>query len=153
MNKVKKLSALLLVVVMMLGVLTGCGGTGDPNERFIEKLNRARKTNGYSTVVDDGELDDAAATMLDYYVAYYQGSISLSKLQETEAKLNGKTGRCDHGVATVSAVTHIKATAEMFYNDATYYVTGPITRTRGRYVGVASRRVDEYVIIAIVMAY
>ena len=154
MHKVKKLSALLLAVVMMMVVLTGCSMTGDPNERFVEKLNIARRSNGYSTVEEDGQLDDLADALLDYYVSYYQGKISASQLAAAENQVKGLTGRCDHGVVvTVTAVSHIEASANLFYNDPTYYVEGPITQTRGRYVGVASRRVGSKAIIAIVMAY
>ena len=153
MNKVKKLSALLLAVVMMMVVLTGCSTTGDPNARFIQKLNDARRSNGYSTVEEDGELDDTAELLLDYYASYYQGKLSASELTGIVNKLNGVTGRCDHGVATVTVANYIITTPDMFYNSSTYYVTGQVTRTKGRYVGVASRRIGSNVIIAVVLAY
>lgn len=154
MSKVKKLSALLLAVVMMAVVLTGCSSTGSgPNARFIDKLNQARRSNGYSYVVEDYQLDYAADELLDYYVAYERGDISYSQMVRIENELEGNRVRCDNGTVTITHVTHIKASADTFYNSTTYYVSGPVTSTRGRYIGVASERVGSYVIIAVILAY
>ena len=138
MQKIKKLSALLLAVVLMLVVMTGCGGgygpAANPRAQFVQNLNIARRANGYSSVKEDSDLNDAAQEALRVYLGNANGTVSNSDVQYFESQLNGYY--IGNGLR-ITAVGRIVCSAQV-YNSGSYDVTGPITRTKGSYIGVAT---------------
>lgn len=153
MQKIKKLSALLLAVVLMLVVMTGCGGGGygpaaNPRARFVQNLNTARRANGYSSVVEDSDLNDAAQKALEVYLGYANGTYSDAQVQYFESQLNGYY--IGNGLR-ITAVGKIVCSAQL-YNSGSYDVTGPITRTKGSYIGVATGQArNGQMVVAIVL--
>lgn len=86
MQKIKKLSALLLAVVLMLVVMTGCGGGGgygpvDGRTMFVNRVNQARRESHRSTLVRNADLDEAAKSGMELYTMYLNGSITWSQLK------------------------------------------------------------------------
>ena len=150
MTKIKKFSAMVLAVLMMMVVLTGCGGSGDPNSRFVQRLNASRGSAGY--LIEDGELNESAKTILNARMKVYRGEMSLSDYNSAVNQFIGVYGKIDHGTATVTYVTDFKADASTFFNDPNYTVTGPVTWQSGRYVGAAYTRVGDTVYIVVVLA-
>lgn len=81
MQKIKKLSALLLAVVLMLVVMTGCGGGGgygpvDGRTVFVNRVNQARRESSRSTLARNTDLDKVAKDGMELYTAYLDGTIS-----------------------------------------------------------------------------
>lgn len=81
MQKIKKLSALLLAVVLMLVVMTGCGGGGgyapvDGRTMFVNRVNQARRESYRSTLVRDTDFDELAKSGMELYTAYLDGTLS-----------------------------------------------------------------------------
>lgn len=104
MQKIKKLSALLLAVVLMLVVMTGCGGGGgygpvDGRTMFVNRVNQARSENYRSALARHAELDEAARSGMELYTMYLDGKITLSDLLVARNKvLNtwGSDGKCTY---------------------------------------------------------
>lgn len=152
MQKIKKLSALLLAVVLMLVVMTGCGGgygpAANPRAQFVQNLNIARRANGYSSVKEDSDLNDAAQEALRVYLGNANGTVSNSDVQYFESQLNGYY--IGNGLR-ITAVGRIVCSAQV-YNSGSYDVTGPITRTKGSYIGVATGQArNGQMVMAIVL--
>lgn len=104
MQKIKKLSALLLAVVLMLVVMTGCGGGGgygpaDGRTMFVNRVNQARRESYRTTLSRNADLDEAARSGMELYTMYLDGRITLSDLLVARNKvLNtwGSDGKCTY---------------------------------------------------------
>lgn len=89
MQKIKKLSALLLAVVLMLVVMTGCGGGGggyapaDGRATFVNLVNQARRESYRSTLSRNAELDEVAKSGMELYTQYLDGTISYAYMVAT----------------------------------------------------------------------
>ena len=91
MQKIKKLSALLLAAVLMLVVMTGCGGGGgyapvDGRTMFVNRVNQARRENYRSTLVRDTDLDKVAKDGMELYTAYLDGTLSYTDVMTARSE-------------------------------------------------------------------
>lgn len=137
MQKIKKLSALLLAVVLMLVVMTGCGGGGygpvDGRTMFVNRVNQARRENYRSTLVRNADLDEAAKSGVELYTMYLNGSITLSELKTARNKvLNtyGSDGECTY-------MDWFNVSSDDYYSGSYKIAPSDSIRTvRGDYIGV-----------------
>jgi len=150
MKKLKNLSAMLLAVVMMMFVMTGCGGT-NPTSRFIQVLNGTRQGKGYTTVVEDNEMTAGAQEMLDIYTGALDGKYTAEQVTMIRNELLGRTVGITHGTGTITLVGAMTVNADL-YNSGNYTLTGAITYTDARYIGVATTQRGSTVIISVIMA-
>lgn len=138
MQKIKKLSALLLAVVLMLVVMTGCGGGGgygpvDGRTMFVNRVNQARRENYRSTLVRNADLDEAAKSGAELYAMYLNGSITWSQLKTARNKvLNtyGSDGEC-------TFMDWFNVSSDDYYS-GNYKIapSSDIRTVRGDYIGV-----------------
>lgn len=136
MQKIKKLSALLLAVVLMLVVMTGCGGGYGPVDgrtMFVNRVNQARRENYRSTLVRNADLDEAAKSGVELYTMYLNGSITLSELKAARNKvLNtyGSNGECTY-------MDWFNVSSDDYYS-GNYKIapSSDIRTVRGDYIGV-----------------
>ena len=136
MQKIKKLSALLLAVVLMLVVMTGCGGGYGPVDgrtMFVNRVNQARRENYRSTLVRNADLDEAAKSGVELYTMYLDGSITLSELKAARNKvLNtyGSDGECTY-------MDWFNVSSDDYYS-GNYKIapSSDIRTVRGDYIGV-----------------
>ena len=136
MQKIKKLSALLLAVVLMLVVMTGCGGGYGPVDSrtmFVNRVNQARRENYRSTLVRNADLDEAAKSGVELYTMYLNGSITLSELKAARNKvLNtyGSDGECTY-------MDWFNVSSDDYYS-GNYKIapSSDIRTVRGDYIGV-----------------
>lgn len=135
MQKIKKLSALLLAVVLMLVVMTGCGGGGgygpvDGRTMFVNRVNQARSENYRSTLVRNAELDEAARSGMELYTMYLDGSITLSDLLVARNKIlntYGSDGKCTYmDWFNVSSDSYYSGSYKIAPNDDIRTVSGDI---------------------------
>lgn len=138
MQKIKKLSALLLAVVLMLVVMTGCGGGGgygpvDGRTMFVNRVNQARRENYRSTLARHAELDEAARSGMELYTMYLDGKITLSDLLVARNEvLNtwGSDGKCTY-------MDWFNASSDDYYSGNYKIAPGDDIRTvNGDYIGV-----------------
>lgn len=136
MQKIKKLSALLLAVVLMLVVMTGCGGGYGPVDgrtMFVNRVNQARRENYRSTLARHAELDEAAEYGVELYTTYLDGKITMSELLADRNKvLNtyGSDGECTY-------MDWFNVSSDDYYSGSYKIAPGDNIRTvRGDYIGV-----------------
>ncbi len=155
MQKIKKLSALLLAVVLMLVVMTGCGGgygpVTNPDAKYVQNLNIERRKSGYAPVTEDSSLNAAAQKALEFYIPYENGEYGVyseAARQYFEGSLIGTSvgdGYVVTGVGDMVCETRL-------YNSGSYELTGTIIRTKGSYIGIASKQIGNgRTIVAIVL--
>lgn len=136
MQKIKKLSALLLAVVLMLVVMTGCGGGYGPVDgrtMFVNRVNQARRENYRSALARHAELDEAAEYGVELYTTYLDGKITMSELLAARNKvLNtyGSDGECTY-------MDWFNVSSDDYYSGSYKIAPGDNIRTvRGDYIGV-----------------
>lgn len=136
MQKIKKLSALLLAVVLMLVVMTGCGGGYGPVDgrtMFVNRVNQARRENYRSALARHAELDEAAEYGVELYTTYLDGKITMSELLADRNKvLNtyGSDGECTY-------MDWFNVSSDDYYSGSYKIAPGDNIRTvRGDYIGV-----------------
>ena len=138
MQKIKKLSALLLAVVLMLVVMTGCGGGGgygpvNGRTMFVNRVNQARSENYRSTLVRNADLDEAAKSGVELYTMYLDGKITLSELLVARNKvLNtwGSDGKCTY-------MDWFNVSSDSYYSGNYKIASNSDIRTvNGDYIGV-----------------
>lgn len=155
MQKVKKFSALLVAVMMMLLVMTGCDETpsgGSPKSMFLQKLNSARRSYGYSSVVEDNDMDTAASKLLSWYVGYYKGQCTSSDVTYQANKLLYKNFYISHGTGYVNLVKLDRVSTSDFYN-GNYSLSSSVTNKYAKYAGVAAQQYGGYMYLCLIYAY
>ena len=159
MKTMKRCVAIALAAVMMMLMMTGCGGTADGSvsnryPTIVAKINEARTYNGRTKVTEYASLDSVAEKGLNIYVQYLNNEISYAALQN----------RWDKEVLTGTAITGLQVVEPYYigtrgisasdYNNATWnwksdYYIGNVSY---KYAGIAVRSIGTKVYICVVFA-
>ena len=157
MQKIKKLSALLLAVVLMLVVMTGCGGGGyapmDGRATFVNRVNQARRESHSSMLIRDTDFDKLAKSGMELYTMYLNGSITWSQLKATRNEILNMSN--SYGRYTFLDWYTAKTNDE-YYSGAYKFASNDSIRTvSGDYIGVyeASYQGKMWICVVIVDVY
>ncbi len=159
MKTMKRCVAIALAAVMMMLMMTGCGGTADGSvsNRYptvVAKINEARTYNGRTKVTEYASLDSVAEKGLNIYVQYLNGEISKDAMKS----------RWDKEVLTGTAIAGLQVVEPYYigtrgisasdYNNATWNWKSDynIGYSNYKYAGVAVRSIGSNVYICIVFA-
>lgn len=138
MQKIRRLPALLLAVVMMLLVMTGCGeSTPDGKSQCIYRVNQARIASGSHSLSHDSDLDENAKLCMEWYIDYLDGKFSKQDVwNERNEVLN---------VPVTSGHTTVKYTYIDFYDidlddyykgNYTFSQNNEIRTAKGEFIGL-----------------
>ena len=156
MKTTRKLSALLLAVVMMLLVMTGCSddGAADAKTLCVKNVNRARIANQVTTVTYDSDLDASAKIITDWYLEYLNGTNTYQgAMNNINQVLN---------VPIVEGQTTVEYTdtglymmdREAYYSGNYTFKTGDgISTTRGNFVGVYATPYQGKMLVCVLLVH
>ncbi len=156
MTKIKKISAMVLAVLMMMVVLTGCGGGASGTALFIQRTNEARRAHGYNTVEEDSDLDQCAKLAMSNLKSFAQSS---STSYELSAKWNayvngivGKTGTMSHGYGKITYIDLYKATPAQYASGDYILSDKNISYKNGNCIGLYAENIEGLMYIVVVLA-
>lgn len=162
MKTMKRCVAIALAAVMMMLMMTGCGGgaAGTKYPEVLAKINQDRAKGNQSSVAEVAALDNEADKIMDLAVQYlYSGSNSDKyAIDNYVNKLKGSNVTAFPKVLRVSNVVPIISTTETYHDSSWYFKYNYELRyTRADSVGIAVKELtgkyNGVVIMIIVYAY